>query len=420
MSHPRARLAVVRLRYNFRLYPSPSQVAKLARVFGCVRVVFNDAVALRRSSHCRGERLSDTEIQRRVITAAKKSPQRAWLGEVSSVALIQAVGDAHAAHKNFMDSVTGGRRGRRLGPPRFRSRRDHRQSFRLTRNGFTVRPNGTLYVAKVGNIAVRWSRELPSAPSSVTVVRDVTGRYFASFVVDVEPTILPGSETEIGIDLGLSSYAVTSRGQVIRNPRFLRNHERRLRRAQREVSRKVKGSNNRAKARVKLARAHARVRDCRRDWMHKETTRLVRENQAVYLEDLAVSGLARTRMAKSVYDAGWGMFRRFLEYKAAKHGRHVGVIGRFEPTTRRCSTCGVVGDKKPLSVRSWICQHCDAHHDRDRNAARNILAAGQAERLNACGGGRRPGLGRAATGETGTRRDDIASFTRCVAGIPAR
>lgn len=235
------------------------------------------------------------------------------------------------------------------------------------------------------NYKVSWSRELPSRPSSVTITKDSAGRYFASFVVAVTDEPLPLTAAEVGIDLGLTTFAVLSDGKTISSPRFLRQAERRLRKAQQVLSRKDKGSKNRAKARVKLAKMHARVVDTRRDWAHKHSTTIIRDNQAVFVEDLSVKGLARTRLAKSVHDAGWGMFTRMVEEKAARHGRYFARVDRWFPSTRICSACGVVSDKKPLQVREWTCE-CGITHDRDLNTARNILAAGQAERLNACGG----------------------------------
>ncbi|HCT79888.1 MAG TPA: transposase [Micromonosporaceae bacterium] len=393
----------MQLRYTFRLVPTPEQQVMLARTFGCVRVVFNDGLRARSDALRAGEPyIGDTQLQSALIVGAKATPQRAWLADVSSDALIQGVRDLHAAYRNFFNSVTGKRKGPRVGPPRFRSRRDTRQSFRMTRNGFRLRGNGALYLAKIGEVRVRWSRALPAEPSSVTVIRDNAGRYFASFVVQVCVATLPEVDMEIGLDLGLTSYAVDSRGHVIENPRFLRNQERRLRKAQKALARKADGSANRAKARTRVARAYARVADCRRDWLHKTSTRLIRENQAVYLEDLAVSSLGRTRLAKSVHDAAWGMFRRMLEYKASRHGRHIGIVSRWEPTSRRCSACGVVGGKLSLSVRSWVCGHCSAVHDRDGNAALNILAAGRADRQNACRDHVRPSSRTATVSETGT------------------
>lgn len=375
----------MQLRYNFRVYPTPGQQIALARAFGCARVVYNDCLRVRQEAHSAGVKVSDTEIQRRVVTLAKRSPERAWLAEVASVVLVQACQDARAGYRNWFDSLSGKRKGSKLGAPRFRSRKDNRQSIRLTRNGFSLRPGGRLYVAKVGELAVRWSRELPSEPSSVTVIRDAAGRYFASFVVQVDDQPLPPVDSEVGIDLGLSTFAVLSDGKRIESPRFLRQAERRLRRAQKALSRKGKASANRAKARLSVAKAHARVADTRRDWAHKQSTMIIRDNQAVFVEDLCVKGLARTRMAKSVHDAGWGMFARMLEEKAGRSGRYFAKVDRWFPSTRLCSVCGALSGKKPLHVREWTCL-CGTIHDRDLNAAVNILAAGRAESLNACGG----------------------------------
>ncbi|WP_063127463.1 RNA-guided endonuclease InsQ/TnpB family protein [Nocardia fusca] len=302
----------MQLRYNYRVYPTPGQQVLLARAFGCARVVYNDALRARRDAYVSGEKISDTEVQRRVVTEAKKTPKRAWLGDIASVALVQACQDAR-------------------------------------------------------------------------LIKDAAGRYFASFVVQVTEQPLPETGSEVGIDLGLTTFAVLSTGKTIASPRFLRHAERRLRKAQQSLSRKEKGSKNRAKARVRVAKAHARVADTRRDWAHKHSTTIVRDNQAIFVEDLAVSGLARTRLAKSVHDAGWGMFTRMLEEKAARYGRTFAKVDRWFPSTRMCSVCGVLSGKKPLHVRKWTCT-CGTVHDRDLNAAENILAAGRAERLNACGG----------------------------------
>jgi putative transposase len=375
----------VQLRYNYRVYPTPGQQVSLARAFGCARVVYNDALRARQDAYVSGEKIYDTEVQRRVLTEAKKTPERAWLGDVASVALVQACQDARTAYRNWFDSISGKRKGRKIGAPRFRSRKDNRQAIRLTRNGFALRENGRLYAAKIGELDVRWSRELPSVPSSVTLIKDAAGRYFASFVVQVAERPLSLVESEVGIDLGLTTFAVLSTGKTIASPRFLRQAERRLRKAQQSLSRKEKGSKNRAKARVRVAKAHARVADTRRDWAHKHSTTIIRDNQAIFVEDLAVSGLARTRLAKSVHDAGWGMFTRMLEEKAVRYGRTFAKVDRWFPSTRLCSVCGVLSGKKPLHVREWTCT-CGTVHDRDLNAAENILAAGRAERLNACGG----------------------------------
>lgn len=358
----------------------------MAKAFGCARVAFNDALTARRAAfESKSPYISDGELSK-LLTAAKRTPERRWLTEVSAVVLQQALADLNSAYRNFIESATNKRRGAKVGPPRFRSRKDSRQSIRFTRNArFMVTSGGRLRLPKIGDVPVRWSRELPSDPSSVTVVKDAAGRYFASFVVEVEPMPLPRVDAEVGLDLGLSTFAVGSDGRTITSPRFLRNAERKLRKSQKSLSRKDKGSGNRAKARVRLARAHAKVADTRRDWVHKQSARIIRDNQAVFVEDLCVKGLARTRLAKSVHDAGWSMFIRMLEEKAARYGRVFGKVNRWFPSTRMCSHCGVVGERKPLRVRKWTCV-CGVTHDRDLNAAINIHAAGRAEWLNACGG----------------------------------
>ena len=397
------------VRYRYRVYPGPRQEMMLARTFGCAQVVFNDALRVRDAAHAAGEKVSDTEVQRRVITLAKATPEREWLGEVASVALVQACQDARRAYRNWFDSLSGRRKGRKVGRPRFRSRKDRRQSVRLTRNGFALHGD-RLYVAKVGDLKVKWSRDLPSVPSSVTVTREADGRYYASFVVEVAAAPLPPVMADIGIDLGLSVLAATSDGELIANPRHLRRRERKLVRAQRDLSRKQKGGRNREKARVRVAAAHRKTRESRADHLHKTALRLVRDNQAVYVEDLAVSGLARTRLAKSVHDAGWATLVRLLEEKAERHGRTVVKVSRWFPSSQICSACGVKDGPKPLGVRQWTCGGCGTTHDRDVNAARNIrlegrkAAAGQVDAQNACGGTVRPGLAPAGPGETGTRR----------------
>jgi len=395
----------VQLRYSYRLYPTPCQREALGRAFGCARVVFNDALAARRAAHEAGEPyVTDAAMSAR-LTASKGTPERAWLSEVSSVVLQQALADLNTAYRNFFNSVSGKRKGPNVSPPRFRSRKDSRQAIRFTANArFKVLGNGRLRLPKVGDVEVRWSRPLPAAPSSVTVIRDATGRFFASFVLAVTPQALPETDGECGIDLGLGHFAVMDDGTKIAAPRFLRRAEKKLKHAQKDLSRKEKGSRNREKARVKVARAHAEVAAARRDFHHKLSTRVIRENQAVTVEDLSVRGLARTRLAKSVHDAGWSAFTGMLQYKARLYGRDFRKIGRFEPTSQVCSACGVKDGPKPLSVREWTCKQCGTIHDRDVNAARNILAAGRADKSNACGGRVRPLVTAAQAREAGSRR----------------
>jgi putative transposase len=321
------------------------------------------------------------------------------------VVLQQALADLNAAYRNFFASRTGTRKGPKIGPPKFRSRKDHRQAVRFTANArFKVLPNGRLRLPKIGDVPVRWSRNLPAEPSSVTVIRDPAGRYFASFVVQTEPGALPEADPVVGIDLGLKHFAVLSDGRKVTAPQFLRCAEKKLKRRQRDLSRKQKGSRNWDKARIKVARTHAWVADARRDFHHRLSTVLIRENQAVAVEDLAVRGLARTRLSKSVYDAGWSSFAAMLEYKARLYGRTFIKIGRFVPTSRTCSACSLTDGPNPLHVRTWQCPGCGARLDRDINAAVNVAkAAGLA--VIACGAQVRPGAALLAQrSEAGTLR----------------
>jgi putative transposase len=343
-------------RYRYRVYPTAAQRDMLARTFGCARVVYNDAIRAREDARQRGEKVSDTEVQRRVITAAKHTPEREWLGEVASVALVQACQDARRAYRNFFDSLSGRRKGRRVGPPRFKKKHG-RQSIRLTRSGFALHGD-RLYVAKVGDLKVAWSRDLPSVPSSVTVIREPDGRYYASFTVDREPQPLPLAEREVGIDVGLASLAVLSDGTVIANPRYLRRAERKLARLQRRLSRKQKGSRNRAKARHRVAAAHRKVRDRRLDHAHKTALAIVRDSQAVYAEDIAVSGLARTRLAKCAEPISLTELNRHVLLSQSATSRLAdrlagrGLISRCtDPQDRRGVLLSLTGAGRALQAR---------------------------------------------------------------------
>jgi putative transposase len=409
----------VLLRYNYRLDPWPRHRDAFGKAFGCARVVYNDGLAARQKAHeARQSYIVDAELSAR-LTAAKQTPERAWLGDVSAVVLQQSLADLNAAYRRYFGYLNAltqwrsrGRKGpkpRRVGPPRLKSRKDRRQSIRFTANArFKVLPNGRLRLPKIGDVPLRWSRPLPCEPSSVTVIKDAAGRYFASFVIETDPVTdaqrFCETDGEVGIDLGLTAFAVLSDGTKIGAPKFLRRAQKKLRRAQQAHSRTQKGSKNREKSRVRLARLHARVADQRADFHHKISTMIVRDNQAVYVEDLCVAGLGRTRLAKSVQDAGWSAFVNMLEYKATRYGRDFGKVGRFEPTSQVCSACGVKDGPKPLAIRKWTCVACGTVHDRDLNAARNVLALGRRESLNACGGGIRPGMVLATAGETGSLR----------------
>ena len=381
-------LGVVQVRYRYRIYPSAGQQQALARVFGCARVVYNDCLRLRDACHAAGEKISDTEVQRRVITLAKLTPEREWLGEVASVALVQACQDARRAYKNWFDSLTGRRKGPKIRHPRPR-RKHGRQSIRLTRNGFALHGE-RLYLAKVGDVKVEWSRALPSVPSSVTVIREPDGRYYASFVVQRQATPLPASDREVGIDLGLNSLIVTSDGEVIPNPRFLRKASKRLRRAQRVLSRRQEGSANRAKARHRVAVLHRKVREARLDHAHKigspagprQPSGLRRRprGQRADADEAGQVGLRCWLVAAAARDRGEsGAVRPHIRQDRPVRAHQPGVLGvrrEGRPQAARRPRVGVRG------VRDG------PRPGRERRE--EILAAGRAERLNACGTGVRP------------------------------
>ena len=404
-------------RYRYRAYPDGDEKRALSKVFGCVRVVFNDVIAVRQASYLAGEPYPTAgELSKRLLTAAKRTPERAWLSEVSSVPLQQALRDADRAYRSFFDSMTGRRRGKRAGIPRFRTRRG-KQSARFTRNaGFRVEETthgvGFLTLPKIGRIRFVLSRQVPSEPSSVTVIQEADGCYYVSFVVAApDAERLEPVQRAAGVDVGLTHLAAITYSdgtrQKVPNPRWLRTKERDLARAQRSLSRKQRGSKNREKARRRVSVLHRKVRETRLDHHRKLALRLIRENQAIALEGLNVAGLARTRMGKSVNDAGWATLTRLIREKAADHGRGVRTISQCEPTSQLCSVCGAKDGPKPLHIRVWTCVECGTALDRDFNAAVNIMvAAGLAEPLNACGGDVRRTLACVDPGEAGTRRTD--------------
>ncbi|MER5421318.1 RNA-guided endonuclease TnpB family protein [Streptosporangium roseum] len=373
---------IVKRAFKFRFYPTPEQASELARTFGCARLVYNKALEERaRAYTLEGRKISYVQSSA-ALTEWKRTEELAFLNEVSSVPLQQALRHLQAAFTNFF--------AKRAKYPTFKSRKKSRLSAEYTRSAFTYR-DGRITLAKMsGPLNIVWSRPLPDGadPSTVTVSKDAAGRWFVSILC--EDTIGPLNPTEgmIGIDAGITSLLTLSRpipgltdaaGKVA-NPRHERADRNRLARAQRALARTEKGSGNRAKARVKVARVHARITDRRRDHLHKLTTRLVRENQTVVIEDLTVRNMVRNHsLARAVSDASWRELRSMLEYKAAWHGRELVVVDRWFPSSKLCSACGTIQRSMPLNVRDWVCA-CGAAHDRDVNAARNILAAGLAER----------------------------------------
>jgi putative transposase len=371
---------VVKRAYRYRFYPSPDQAVELSRTFGCVRKVYSLALAARTEAwYQRRERVSYVQSSA-MLTEWKRSEGLAYLSEVSSVPLQQALRHLQGAFAAFWE--------KRTRYPRFKSRKRSRQSAGYTRSAFRWR-DGQLTLAKMdAPLDIRWSRPLPEGaePSTVTVSRDAAGRWFVSVVCECPVGPHPATGAVVGVDAGITSLVTLSTGEKIASPRHERRDRERLARAQRRLARKQKGSANREKARRKTARVHARIADRRKDFLHKLTTRLVRENQAVVIEDLSVRNMVRNHsLARAISDAAWADLRGMLEYKADWYGRDLIVIDRWYPSSKTCSACGHMAAKLPLNVRAWDCEACGARHDRDINAAVNVKAAGLA--AAACGAG---------------------------------
>ncbi|MEV4085167.1 RNA-guided endonuclease TnpB family protein [Nonomuraea fuscirosea] len=364
---------IVKRAYKYRFYPTPEQTSQLARTFGCVRFVYNKALEERTRAYAlEGKRVSYAESSA-MLTAWKRSGEFGFLREVSCVPLQQASRHLQAGFANFF--------AKRAKYPVFKSRKRSRASAECTRSAFRWR-DGELTLAKMdAPLAIVWSRSLPEGaqPSTVTVSKDAAGRWFVSILVEETIALLAPVRQAVGVDAGITSLATLSTGEKIINPQHERRDRRKLAKARRALSRKEKGSNNRAKARLKVAKAYARIADRRRDHLHKVTTRLVRENQTIAVEDLTVRNMVRHHsLARAISDAGRRQMRSMLEYKARWYGRTLVAADRWFPSSKLCSVCGCVQEKMPLNVRMWQCA-CGALHDRDVNAAQNVLAAGLAE-----------------------------------------
>lgn len=364
----------MKARYRYRIYPKPHQLEPLAKAFGTARVVWNDALAIYKEAFKEGKE-RPKNVDKLVITQAKKTEERHWLSEVSVVHLQQAFRDLQQAWTNFFNSKKGKRKGKSVGCPKFK-KKQFRQAIRFTQRGFTLHSE-SVKIAKIGHISIRLSRPLPNYPTSVTIIKDSAGRYFASFVVEIVSEPLSNTDNSVGIDLGLSHFAILSSGEKIDNPRLHLKRIKRIKRANKKLSSLSTGSNRRQRAKLRLAKLHAKVKDSRTDFLHKLTTRLVRENQALAIEDLAVGNMVKNRkLSRAISDAGWYKFRQLLSAKCDKYDRQLAIIDRWEATSQKCSRCGFCGGKKELNIREWTCLKCNTQHDRDICAANNILVAG--------------------------------------------
>jgi putative transposase len=365
----------MKARYQYRFYPTDQQRQLLAQLFGCVRVVWNDALAICKQS----EKLpSNNDLQKLVITQAKKTVEREWLSVVSNIPLQQSVADLGVAYKNFFDSFKGKRKGKKLGSPKFK-KKTNQQTARFRIGGFSIKGN-QINLAKIGNVSPIWSRVLPSAPSSVTVIKDCANRYFLSFVVEVEPVNIDPQNQSIGIDLGIKTFAFMSNGEMAKSPDYSKL-DRKIRQLQKKLARQPKDSKRRHKIGNKIAKLHNQIADTRKDFLHKLSTKIVSENQTIVLEDLNVSGMVKNRrLARAISLQGWREFRTLCEAKSQKFDRVFHVISRWEPTSQICSECGYKWGKLDLKVRSVQCLNCGTEHDRDENAAKNIKKVGMGNR----------------------------------------
>jgi putative transposase len=389
-------VAMVERGYRYRFYPTPVQAGLLTRTFGCVRLAYNLGLQARRDAWSQRQEMVGYKASSAMLTSWKKTAEFSFLNEVSCVPLQQALRHLDNAYTKFFKGEAR--------YPRFKAKKKSRRSAEFTASAFTYRP-GDLRLAKLMDapLDVVWSRPLPedAVPSTVTVSQDRAGRWFVSLRVEVPAARGPATTKMVGIDAGVNRLLTISDGEMVDNPRHEQRERAALVRAQRALARKEMGSRNREKARLKVARVHARVADRRRDLLQKVTTRLVRENQVLVIEDLTVRNMLRNhRLARAISDASWGLFRRLLEYKAAECGRTLLTVPRWYPSSRLCSVCGARVEGMSLSVREWICTGCDTKHDRDVNAARNVLAAGLA--VAACGADVRPQRG--TSSRAGSRR----------------
>lgn len=345
----------------------------MLRTFGCARYVWNQVLAARHERYATTGKSTSYIEAARMVTVLCNDPATSWLKEVSSVALQQAIRQQERAFANFF--------AKRSKYPRFKTR-SSRQSAEFTRSGFQFR-EGVLKPAKFKTplkYVWSWPEIAPSSidPSTITISQDSSGRWWVSFSIEIEQKHLPVARHAVGVDLGLTDLVVTSDGEKIAHPRHMNKHERRLKRYQRSMARKQEGSANQEKARKKVAKQHAKVADARQDHLHKLSTNLVRENDLIAIEDLTVSNMVKNRkLSKAISRSGWNELRRQLAYKSERYGRQLVVVDRFYPSSKTCSSCGHLLDKLSLGTRHWTCPNCDTQHDRDINAAQNILSIGR-------------------------------------------
>lgn len=386
--------------FKYRFYPTPEQENLLRRTMGCTRLVYNKALALRTDAYYQEQKRVGYLETSKALTGWKQEEGLEFLKEVSSVPLQQSLRCLQAAFTNFFEG--------RAKYPNFK-KKSHGGSALFADTAFVLK-NGEIFIAKCKEaLPIRWSRELPrnAQPSSITIKLTPSAKWFVSILCDVKILPLPKVESKVGLDMGITTLLTVSSGEKVSNPKSLRKVQKKLKRLQQTLCRKVKGSNNRYKARLKVAKLHEKVANIRKDNIHKVTTKLIQENQLIAVETLNVKGMMKNHcLAQAIGDASWGELVRQLEYKASWYGRALVKIDQWFPSSKRCSSCGHTLKKLPLNIREWDCPECGAHHDRDQNAAINILAVGQT--VLACGATVRPKAVMAGGGciEAGSNRGD--------------